>query len=450
METRVRRYRRTSGQVIPRPNRTLVSAPTWTARRVLSPMITYAQNFEDVLLRRALPEITRGFYIDIGAFHPVIDNVSYWFYSQGWTGINVEPNPRFQALLREQRPHDVNLQAAVGGESGTLRLHLFDGLSTTVGDIAQQHTASGQQAEGTIEVEALSLHDLFEQHTDGRTIDFLKIDVEGAEGPILEAYPFTTVRPRILVIEATEPDSITLSSNAWEEGLLRKGYQFCYFDGLNRYFVRDEDAWRKGLFDAPPNVFDYFLIPHTDRRVDYVASARATLDQVPEGGLRGLVAERDRLRVERDAWASECAQRVNERDRLAEQLTADRQTSSDLRIAERDLFALELAGILQEHAAVMQAKAAESAALRIAERDLFALEMAGLLQEQVSLMQAKEEALAAVTNLAEQHSARITALEEANRALMDEERRLAEARDTSLVKAARLQIKVDALTISAT
>ncbi|TXN08119.1 FkbM family methyltransferase [Methylobacterium sp. WL103] len=428
-------------------------------------MVTYAQNFEDVLLRRALPEITRGFYIDIGAFHPVIDNVSYWFYSQGWTGINVEPNPRFQALLRQQRPHDVNLQAAVGGQSGTLRLHLFDGLSTTVGDIAEQHTASGQQAEGMIDVDALSLHDLFEQHTDGRTIDFLKIDVEGAEGPILEAYPFTTVRPRILVIEATEPDSITLSSNAWEDGLLGKGYQFCYFDGLNRYYVRDEDAWRKGLFDAPPNVFDHFLIPHTDRRVDYVASARATLDQIPEGGIRGLVAERDRLRVERDAWARECALRVDERDRLAQQLTAERDLfalelaglmqeqatlmqaetaeSAALRIAERDLFALELAGLMQEQATLMQAETAESAALRIAERDLFALELAGLTQEQTTLIQAKEAALSAQTNLAEQRGARIATLEA-------EERRLAAARDISLVKAARLQIKVDALTISAT
>ncbi|WP_336489772.1 FkbM family methyltransferase [Methylobacterium nigriterrae] len=381
-------------------------------------MISYAQNFEDVLLRRALPDIERGFYIDIGAFHPIVDNVTHWFYSQGWSGINVEPNPRFHALLRQHRPHDLNLAAAVSGQSGILQLHLLDGLSTTVGDVAEQHAQAGRSTAGTVSVEALSLNDLFERHTDGRTVDFLKIDVEGAEGPILEAYPFTAVRPRILVIEATEPDSVALASNTWEAGLLSKGYQFCYFDGLNRYFVRDEDAWRRNLFDVPPNVFDQFRLPFTDRRVDYVACAKSVFDQIPDGGINGLIAERDRLRDERDAWAAQAAQRLTEREALAAELRA-----------ERAAFALELSQLMQE----------QSEAL------------GKIMQEQSEalgkIMNERDSALAHMKELAESHLARRELLEGQLKDLEAENRRLNTARDASLIQNARLQIKLDAMQI---
>ena len=57
------------------------------------PMISYAQNFEDVILWRALRDVPNGFYIDIGAGHPVADSVTMHFYEHGWRGINVEPDP---------------------------------------------------------------------------------------------------------------------------------------------------------------------------------------------------------------------------------------------------------------------------------------------------------------------------------------------------------------------
>ena len=52
-------------------------------------IVSYAQNFEDVMLWRALGKVENGFYIDIGAQHPVIDSVSKAFYDNGWRGIHV-------------------------------------------------------------------------------------------------------------------------------------------------------------------------------------------------------------------------------------------------------------------------------------------------------------------------------------------------------------------------
>ncbi len=75
--------------------------------------ISYAQNFEDVMLFRALEGIKKGFYIDVGAQDPVLDSVTKAFYERGWRGINVEPVEQWFKKLVADRPEDFNLQLAV-------------------------------------------------------------------------------------------------------------------------------------------------------------------------------------------------------------------------------------------------------------------------------------------------------------------------------------------------
>ena len=63
-------------------------------------LTSYAQNFEDVILWRALKDVDRGFYVDIGAQDPITDSVSLCFYEAGWRGVHVEPSPHFAARIR--------------------------------------------------------------------------------------------------------------------------------------------------------------------------------------------------------------------------------------------------------------------------------------------------------------------------------------------------------------
>jgi peptide methionine sulfoxide reductase MsrB len=58
-------------------------------------LITYAQNQEDIMLHRALRDVQKGFFIDVGAQHPVVDSVTKFFYDQGWRGINIDPMPQW-------------------------------------------------------------------------------------------------------------------------------------------------------------------------------------------------------------------------------------------------------------------------------------------------------------------------------------------------------------------
>ena len=58
--------------------------------------LSYSQNLEDYHLSLAFAGQTTGTYIDVGAGHPIADNVSFWFYERGWQGIVVEPQPNLR------------------------------------------------------------------------------------------------------------------------------------------------------------------------------------------------------------------------------------------------------------------------------------------------------------------------------------------------------------------
>ena len=80
--------------------------------------LSYAQNLEDYHLSLAFAGQTTGTYIDIGAGHPIADNVSFWFYERGWHGIVVEPQPELAALYQRLRPRDIAVNGLVGRHSG--------------------------------------------------------------------------------------------------------------------------------------------------------------------------------------------------------------------------------------------------------------------------------------------------------------------------------------------
>ena len=222
--------------------------------------ISYAQNFEDIMLWRALKHIENGFYIDVGAWSPDLDSVTRAFYERGWRGINVEPNPEFHAQLLARRPRDINMLLAVSDKSGTQIMNFLSnpGLSTLDENIAQEHARAGWTIDKQV-VEVTTLATLWEQHVpEGQSVHFLKVDAEGFEEAALRGNDWSKYRPWIIVVEATLPMSQQEIHDAWEPILLTAGYHFTYADGLNRYYVADEHTELLPAFKYPPNVFDDF------------------------------------------------------------------------------------------------------------------------------------------------------------------------------------------------
>lgn len=226
-------------------------------------MTSYAQNFEDVLLWRALKSVATGRYVDVGAGHPQFHNVTKHFYDAGWSGINVEPLPALAAALADDRPRDVNVHGAITSRStDSVELAVVDSwdeLSTITGSRIEQLTAQGR-ALTTVKVPALRLDDLIARHAPG-DIHFLKVDVEGAELEVLETIDLQVVRPWIVVIEviaAGEENEFRTAIRTLVEGAQ---YVHAYFDGLNDFYVAAERAADLlPSFATPVNVTDDFVV----------------------------------------------------------------------------------------------------------------------------------------------------------------------------------------------
>ncbi len=222
--------------------------------------ISYAQNYEDVMLHRALKDVCKGFYIDVGAQHPVTDSVTNAFYIAGWRGINIEPVNEWYKNLQTCRPEDINLQLGVGAHKGKLDFYevVGTGLSTSIKDIAQRHVRENGFELKSYQILTETLTNICEQYPQP-DIHFLKIDAEGSEKSVLKGLDLEKIRPWIILVEATLPNSQTVKYDDWEPLIIDSGYHFTYFDGLNRFYVADEHQYLDSAFHAPPNVFDQYV-----------------------------------------------------------------------------------------------------------------------------------------------------------------------------------------------
>lgn len=225
------------------------------------PIVSHSQNFEDVMLYRALKHLPSGFFIDIGANHHEIDSVSFLFSKLGWTGIHVEPMEKLAQALRANRPQDKVLQVAVGTGSGPLVLYEVgggNGLTTGDRDYAERHARAGYLIR-EIAVEKQTLAAILDREAPD-DVHWLKIDVEGMEGDVLKSWAGSAKRPWIVLLESTEPGSPEPNHSGWEPDILALGYKFVYFDGLNRFYVSNQHPELVQYFNCGPNIFDDIVV----------------------------------------------------------------------------------------------------------------------------------------------------------------------------------------------
>jgi FkbM family methyltransferase len=260
-------------------------------------VISYAQNFDDVMLARVFAGRNTGFYVDVGAADPVNLSVTKWFYDLGWSGLNIEPNKQLFDRLAADRPRDINLECGAGATASEAQFFEpdvgeFSSFDSRVQDNAQNTGVTGS----TRTVAVAPLADLLKLHCPGRAIDFLKIDAEGWEAEVLKGLDLRQYRPIVILIEATIPQTRIESHMEWEPSVLSADYSFVYFDGVNRYYLANEHADLKTHFTTPPNVFDEFeTFPLVRARTD----AGQRLEAMHK--LERFIQERDAVIKQQDA-----------------------------------------------------------------------------------------------------------------------------------------------------
>lgn len=244
-------------------------------------MISYAQNAEDVVLSRVLPQ-NSGFYVDVGAADAVTASVTKHFYDKGWHGINIDPRIDAVRSLQKFRPRDINLELAVAD---------FDGVGALIyneQDPDQSSVALDAPVGDARTVVVRRLDSVLEEHN-VEHIDFLKIDAEGAEARVLGGIDLARWSPRVVVVEAVRPWSHDRTDAGWRELLEDAGYQEGCFDGVNLFFAHREDHEVLTRL-SPASVLDDFTPAHVvlmqeeiERLRDYSKHAEDELDRRRQG-----------------------------------------------------------------------------------------------------------------------------------------------------------------------
>ena len=169
---------------------------------------SYSMDGEDVAIFGYFKNKKNGFYVDVGAYHPIERNNTVILYKQGWEGVNIDISSFSIKLFNHLRPRDINLNLAISKNEGDVEMYFQKKLS-------QLSTIKKNQAEksfqGNIKIKKINSKTLTSvldnSRFKGRKIDLLDIDVEGADIDVLESLDFGRYSPEIICVEVIEKNN---------------------------------------------------------------------------------------------------------------------------------------------------------------------------------------------------------------------------------------------------
>ena len=163
---------------------------------------TYSMEKEDLEILKCLNTVQKGFYVDVGAYHPIQRSNTFLLYKKQWRGINIDISSFSIDLFNYLRPDDINLNIAVSNKDELVTFYFqkkLSQLSTIKKDIANEKI-QGEIKEKKIMSNKLTTI-LNKTKYNNKKIDFLNIDIEGADFEALKSLDFKIYRPKLICVE---------------------------------------------------------------------------------------------------------------------------------------------------------------------------------------------------------------------------------------------------------
>ncbi len=211
---------------------------------------SYSEFGEDVEILKYFPRGYAGYFVEVGANNGVRDSNTLLLEENGWVGILIEANPDLIASATKSRPRSVVVNAAAGAKDSpsTPFLKVFreqsnlDGLSGV--SLDEEERERIRSLGGVIEeitIPLRSLDSILKEHLgEGRSIDFVSIDIEGHELEALKGFDLQTYRPRLMLFE----DRSRSADPSVKDHLFRNGYARVHRTGWNDWYVPVADRNR--------------------------------------------------------------------------------------------------------------------------------------------------------------------------------------------------------------
>ena len=228
---------------IPRPIKNflkrLISCATWDQWSSRS----WSQEGEDQILRRIFERQQTGFYVDIGAHHPMRFSNTYLFYKRGWKGINIDAMPGSMESFRRYRPRDLNLELGIASEGQQLDYFVFNepalnGFSKELSENRSDGSLNYKIQE-VIKVRVVPLSSVLDRHLPpGQHINFMSIDVEGLDLEVLRSNDWSKFRPSIVLAEVLGSSLHEIEQSEIGQLMSSVGYEL-YAKCMNTVFFKE-------------------------------------------------------------------------------------------------------------------------------------------------------------------------------------------------------------------
>ena len=163
---------------------------------------------EDIEIVKYFDNKKNGFYVDVGSYHPIERNNTMLLYNKGWEGINIDISDFSIKLFDQLRSRDINLNLAVSKNEGEIEMYFQKKLSQ-LSTIKKEQIKKSFQGEVKIKkiISKTLTSILDETKFANKKIDFLDIDVEGADMDVLESLDFEKYSPKLICIEVIKENN---------------------------------------------------------------------------------------------------------------------------------------------------------------------------------------------------------------------------------------------------
>ena len=170
-------------------------------RKIKYKKISYSFNAVDLIIDHIFKDKINGFYIDIGAQHPIANNNTYLLFKRRWTGINIDLDVKNIELFNISRPNDINLNNAISSSTSKKKLFFYHDkspINTLVEDVSNFQNATVKEIKT---VKTITLNKVLENLSFDKQIDYMNIDVEGHELDVLKGFDLIRYKPNVISVE---------------------------------------------------------------------------------------------------------------------------------------------------------------------------------------------------------------------------------------------------------
>lgn len=167
----------------------------------------FSQLRQDEVVFSLLRNKRNGYFIDLAANDAVrISNTYALETNFGWTGLCVEPNPMYWASLSYRACNVVG--AVVGQETMGEFWFKFPNRAGPKGGIIGKEFDNHERSKFDEDRPryTVTLLEIFQRFHTPKVIDYLSLDVEGAEDFVMNSFPFHSYRFNILTVERPSKD----------------------------------------------------------------------------------------------------------------------------------------------------------------------------------------------------------------------------------------------------